>query len=546
PTAYVIPKDENASVILSIADGHQISYYELEEASAAYLYGYRGSYDASAKAVTDVTLTEESLVSFPGGAYVFPMNQESALILAAMFEPDNDDIYNTSDRTFTLAQRGTVPWENGSFVMYRSQRDLTNGKIEAISAADAPKGLSVIRPEGNALEGTLIGLDPTLLYEIRHETESGFTPVPAGSTELSGIPFGFVEIRHPAVGDAPASKLALLEILPPASALPTVYLAPASGSDTAYGTENSPVKSIERAMELLNILSRYSTEEAALIFTETLTTTAALEFPAYDYPLYITSKSGAEGIRSSKNITFGGETVVDDFTFTYTAKSYHYIVANGHKLTLGEKIRSIGEQNVFYMPVGGGHESAVASADLTILGGTWRNVYAGGYRGSVSGDVKLVMKNCAVISHVQSSYSGRTGGNVTMDLERVTVETSILCGNAAKEDVKGNVILTAKNCAIPLLYAGSRDAGSVVGKVQVTLQGCTAGSLYGKAQNESGSVGESHLTLIETTPDGEVLGWTNVSQGTAQIKGDADNDSDVDLDDAIYLLYHVNFSATYP
>jgi hypothetical protein len=99
---------------------------------------------------------------------------------------------------------------------------------------------------------------------------------------------------------------------------------------------------------------------------------------------------------------------------------------------------------------------------------------------------------------------------------------------------------------IPLLYAGSRDAGSVVGKVQVTLQGCTAGSLYGKAQNESGSVGESHLTLIETTPSGEVLGWTSTSQGTAQIKGDVNNDSDVDLDDAIYLLYHVNFSSTYP
>ena len=48
----------------------------------------------------------------------------------------------------------------------------------------------------------MIGLDPTLLYEIRHESENGFTPVPAGSTELSGIPFGFVEIRHPAAGDA--------------------------------------------------------------------------------------------------------------------------------------------------------------------------------------------------------------------------------------------------------------------------------------------------------------------------------------------------------
>jgi hypothetical protein len=32
----------------------------------------------------------------------------------------------------------------------------------------------------------------------------------------------------------------------------------------------------------------------------------------------------------------------------------------------------------------------------------------------------------------------------------------------------------------------------------------------------------------------------------AYLKGDVDNDSDVDLDDAIYLLYHVNFKDTYP
>ena len=32
----------------------------------------------------------------------------------------------------------------------------------------------------------------------------------------------------------------------------------------------------------------------------------------------------------------------------------------------------------------------------------------------------------------------------------------------------------------------------------------------------------------------------------AYLKGDVDNDGDVDLDDAIYLLYYVNFSATYP
>ena len=543
PTAYVIPKDESSDVILRIADVHGISYYEIEADSAAYLYGYQGTYTASTKAVTDVTLSEESLVSFPGGAYVFPMNQDTSLILAAMFEPDNDDIYNTSDKTFTLAQRGTVPFENGSFMMYRSQRTLTDGKIEVFLAPAAPEGLSATKSDAEAWVGTVSGFDSSLSYEIRHETESEFTVLPAGITAFENVPFGFVEIRLTAKGDVPASKAVKLEITPPSSALPTVYLAPESGSDTDFGTEKAPVKTPTRAMELLAILKRYSTKQNTLIFTETLSTTAEIKFPAHDEPLYITSKSGAEGIRSSKNITFGGETTVDGFTFTYTAKSYHYIVANGHKLTLGEKVKSVGEQNVYYMPTGGGHESAVESTDMTILGGTWRNVYAGGYRGSVSGDSKLTVKNCTVVSHIQSSYSGRTGGNVTIDLENVTVQTSFLCGNAAVEDVKGNVTLYAKNCTLPLLYAGSRDAGNVAGKVKVTLENCTAGNLYGTAKSASATVAESHLTLIGTEPSGEVSGWTSV---TRDIKGDADGNGKLDMDDAIYLLFYVNFKDQYP
>ncbi|MBR7165996.1 MAG: hypothetical protein IKD18_06930, partial [Clostridia bacterium] len=153
PTAYIIPKNENSDAILRIARFHNISFYELEADSASYVYGYNGSY--SGNSVTNVTLSEESLVSFPSGAYVFPMNQEGALILAAMFEPDNLDIYNASDKTFTLAQKGLIPYENGSFAMYRSQRTLTDGKIEAIPAPTAPQGLSISHAQGTSFTGSI-------------------------------------------------------------------------------------------------------------------------------------------------------------------------------------------------------------------------------------------------------------------------------------------------------------------------------------------------------------------------------------------------------
>jgi len=545
PTAYVIPRDSYSDAILRVIRAHNISYYELAPDTAAFLLGYNGAYDASSKAVTEVALTREALVSFPDGAYVFPMNQDGALILAAMFEPDNLDIYNTSDKTYTLAQRGMVPYLDGSFAMYRSQRDLTEGKIEAIAAPDAPAGLSVSQDANGSLTGTVTGLDPTILYEIRHESESSFSPLPAGSTTVENVLFGFVELRVAATETIPASKLTRLEILPPASALPTVYLAPESGSDTAFGTESDPVKTLDKAMALMHVLHRYSDEKPTLIFTEVLNTTAALTFPAHDYPLFVTSKTGSEGIRSSKNITFGGETVVDDFTFTYTGTSYVYIVANGHKVTLGEKVRSVAEKNVYYMPTGGGHESVVESTHLTVLAGTWRNIYAGGYRGGVEKDVVLIAKNCTVVSHIQNSYSGKTEGNVTIELENVTVQTSILCGNAAKQDVVGNVSLTAKDCTIAELYAGSRDDGNVLGSVTVALEGCNAGSLYGVAKNESGTVGESHLILTDTEPTGTVSGWTTQTTGGTE-KGDADGNGTVSVEDAVYLLFAINFPETYP
>ncbi len=60
------------------------------------------------------------------------------------------------------------------------------------------------------------------------------------------------------------------------------------------------------------------------------------------------------------------------------------------------------------------------------------------------------------------------------------------------------------------------------------------------------TVGESHLTLLSTNPTGTVEHWTSVSQGAPILKGDVDNSGTADPDDAIYLLYHVNFSDSYP
>ena len=52
---------------------------------------------------------------------------------------------------------------------------------------------------------------------------------------------------------------------------------------------------------------------------------------------------------------------------------------------------------------------------------------------------------------------------------------------------------------------------------------------------------------VTVTYEGKTVQFqVNVSERPAFIPGDVDNDTVVDLDDAIYLLYHVNFKDTYP
>ena len=45
---------------------------------------------------------------------------------------------------------------------------------------------------------------------------------------------------------------------------------------------------------------------------------------------------------------------------------------------------------------------------------------------------------------------------------------------------------------------------------------------------------------------GTVEHWNSVSQSAPILKGDVDNSGTADPDDAIYLLYHVNFPSSYP
>ena len=114
PTAYVIPA-EGSEQILKLMDMHAIEYQYIPEGSTVKLQQYIAG--------ETVTLSTETSVTFPGGAYVFCKNQVRGIILSMLMEPDVDDL---AEQKGTLVQQGLISAKDGKFPIYRYIHDLNS------------------------------------------------------------------------------------------------------------------------------------------------------------------------------------------------------------------------------------------------------------------------------------------------------------------------------------------------------------------------------------------------------------------------------------
>ena len=118
PTAYVIPADvENIDKILYIMDNQGAEYYKVGKGTEIELQQYYFvEEDGSNSCIAD--LREAEKVSFPNGAYVFPMDQVAADVIAMLVEPDVTD---SKGYDGTLYQYGVVDYdkETLNFPLYR-------------------------------------------------------------------------------------------------------------------------------------------------------------------------------------------------------------------------------------------------------------------------------------------------------------------------------------------------------------------------------------------------------------------------------------------
>jgi len=268
----------------------------------------------------------------------------------------------------------------------------------------------------------------------------------------------------------------------------TVYWDPTSGADTNDGlTEAAPVLTAEAAYTALD-----GADEGNIILLSTLTLTEATTFPACEIPVTITSKTGSEGIKSSKNIFFGGDTTLENMTLTVAAdNNTTYLSGEGHDLTIGDGIttKATYSSRRFCLTLRHG-EGSMDGATLTVNSGNWRSIFYGGYTKATSGNCTLIMNGGNVNNIVGPTYSGTVTGNTTVYINGGTINVFDPGANTTGS-VKGNVDVTVTGGTFTKLRPQS--ARPISGTVTVTLDGDCSGI---KAfEHKTGSVGGKVLVL---------------------------------------------------
>lgn len=497
PTAYVIPKGEAwAEKAVEILTKNGVSHYELEPGSAVLLQQYQGSQNRA-------VLSEEAVAEFPNGAYVFPMAQVGANVLAMTMEPD---VLDSNGYNGTLAQSGVLKAQNGVLPLYRYVRDLTpQGTVELVELPAAPTGFTVVQPAAEAQPGAITGLDKSRTYEICGQDDAAFRALPAGSDRVENLSMGVYYLRFAAQGNALASATARIEIL---DGFITEYRIFVGGSGAADGNngrmENAPVATLPEAYRKLNNLMKFAPEGTVgkIVFLGTVTQNGELELPEHSYPVVLEGKTASFGLASNHNITFGGETTLRNMTVTLTKSALFYFSAGGHKMVIEETVTTKPSGSYYYNLSGGRYTGSVkGGADLTVRGGTWRNVYAAGHQNSMSGVSRLTMTGGTVNKLVQSSYSSAIMGDVIMDLSGVKIDGDIYCGNVGSRDINGNVtLILGEGTTAGNVYAGSRDDGDVLGTVEIILAG---GSV--KGVNAGAAKAENRVEAVYITAASDQL-----------------------------------------
>jgi len=513
PTAYVIPAGESwTQDVLDIMDMHAISYSFLPAGTSVPLQGYTGTTEEAA-------LTDETMVSFPNGAYVMTMAQYKGKILGMLMEPDVTDI---SEGQSTLAMAGIIPKTGSTFPIYRYIHDLNeDGSLDTTTPPDAPTGLTATEVAVINGTGAITGLDATKTYEYRPEGGS-YSTVATGSTTIANLTVGTYYVRLAASGNQLASAETKVTVRYAASVEYIVYLS-TSGSDSNDGySAAKPVASVATAYAQLDAIMAVAPEGTSgkIVVSGLINLgTAVFTFPTHNYPVVITGKTTADGFTykgggtdKTTIINFKGDTTLEHMTLKLTSTIvYNYIGANGYKLVLGDGLNCVkNSKDAYFNLCGGTYNGTFASTDLTVKSGSWRNIYYGTYTGNVTGNARLTMTGGTVTNYIQAGYNGSVGGDCYVEISGISAGGRIVAGGTNAGTVSGDAtIVLGKNITgTPVVAPASK--GTVKGTFTLIVDGADTTAMTLSGLNITEGTAPQSVLLLQKGTVGAATGFGSV------------------------------------
>ena len=351
----------------------------------------------------------------------------------------------------------------------------------------------------------------------------------------------------------------------------TVYLDGTNGLDTNNGlSETTAVKSLEQAYAIMDgTLQLAPAGSSGKLIISGLYDLGAQQsnLPGASYPVTITGKTAADGFlftggseQPDRTFEIHGDTTFRDITFKINnTETYNYIVGNGYKLVMDTGVNTVvAKANAYFTIFGGDYDytDKTASTDLTIRSGSWRSIYAGGYRASVTGQAKADISGCYVYHSIAPTYCGNIGSS-QIRIENTVVEaqtTSAIYGGPISYNSSNKVgalkgeskLIIGDDVSASAIYAGSRERGNTEGLVRIVIDSEAVNiPIYSRPHADStGTVKEVLVQLNRDVTGSLTLDTTGLDLNGFNITGNVTVDGtltvydsatdDYDVSDGVY------------
>lgn len=270
----------------------------------------------------------------------------------------------------------------------------------------------------------------------------------------------------------------------------TVYVSALTGDDSNAGTESAPFKTFPAAYssgsgtELTIILLDEVAIESSFVFTNNGTSRTIVTASSPDIKFNLTAKP-----------TIGFYCPVTFKNITLDFQDSTVFCAGGKNVVIEETVTFTNRIKAF----GGGNGATVASTDLTLLGGKYYSIYAGGHGGSVTGNAKVTIggnvnagdsiddssSNTSPCRIYGGSYSGTVGGSTEINFGGNAVSYCIVgVGNLVGDTVGGDIVINITGGKVMNVYggAGLDSKAPVNNDTHIYMTGGLAESLFGGCQ----------------------------------------------------------------